>query len=89
MVKKITMTLASARASSAITRPSMASPGTKVASLRTHSDANSQAVLAGTPESSAIGTGTTAAMSMMPAEDRMYLRSAPACCRSLTTSSPT
>ena len=64
------MTLASARASSAITRPSMARPGTSVASLRIQSDASSQAVLAGTPSSSAIGIGKTASMSMMPAEER-------------------
>ncbi len=63
------MTLPSARFSSAITRPSMPSPGTTVASFRIQSPASSHAVRGGTPSSSAIGIGSTAKRSMMPPTD--------------------
>ena len=70
-IRNSAKTLASGLASSTNTRASWAKPGEFCASLRTHSDASSQAVGCATPQASAIGTGKIAIRSTIPeAESR-------------------
>ncbi len=61
--------LASGRASCLSTRPSMARPGTKIASFKIQSEAKSQAEAGAIPTSSASGIGSTARISIMPSAE--------------------